>query len=232
MKRTLRHRDDPQRGGPRHVLRPAHAAVLDAVRVIRPGKRAQGVGVDVEDGGDGAVADGVGRDLPARAVGAGDDLPEPRHVHLEEAAVAGLALEVAAHRRGPPDQRAVGEDLHRPDAQPLVAPAGAQAQVEAEAVAVRGGVGQVVQGLRGDHERRPHPEAPLPPRLLPRGHLHRAPGHEAAAHTGLLHAGLQRGGARARRVHGQERPALEDPVHAHGASSSRRHATPDARAAL
>ncbi len=185
---TLRDRDDPQRGQPRHVLRPAHPTVLDAMAMIRSGKRAQGVGVDVEDGGDRAVTDGVGGDLPARAVGTGDDVPEPRHVHLEEAAVAGLALEVATHRGGPPDQRAVGEDLHRPDAQPLVAPAGAQAQVEAEAVAVRGGVGQVVQGLRGDHERGPHPEAPLSPRLLPRRHLHRAPGHEAAAHAGLLHA--------------------------------------------
>jgi hypothetical protein len=70
-------------------------------------------------------------------VGAGDGPAQALDVHLEEATVAGLALEVAAHRRGPADERAVGEDLHGADPEPLVAPAGAKAEVETEAVGVR-----------------------------------------------------------------------------------------------
>ena len=189
MKRPCGTGMTPSAASRRHVLRAADSAVLDAVAVIGTRMGREGVPVDVEHGGDGAVADGVGGHLPARPVGAGDGPAQALDVHLEEAAIAGLALEVAAHRGGAADQRAVGEDLHRADPQPLVAPAGAKAEVEAEAVAVRGGVRQVVERLGRDHQGGAHAEAALPARLLPGRQLHRAARDEPAAHARLLHAG-------------------------------------------
>src|SRR5262249_26890373 len=109
--------DHAERGEAADVLRAAHAAVLDAVAVIGARMRRERVRVDVEHGGDGAVADGVGPHLPARAMGPRDDPAEALDVRLEETPVAGLALEVAAHGRGAADQRSVGEHLHGADAE-------------------------------------------------------------------------------------------------------------------
>src|SRR5262249_30656778 len=168
---SLRNGDDAERGQPAHVFRTTDAAVLDPMTMVGPWMGRQRVLVDVEHGRDGTVAARGRRDLPARTMRARDDPPQPLDVHLEEATIAGLTLEVTAHGRGAADQRPVGEDLHGADAKPVVAPTRANAKVEAKAVAVRDGMRQVVERLGGDHQRGPHSQAPLPARLLPDGQL-------------------------------------------------------------
>src|SRR5262249_3458375 len=138
--------------------------------------------------GDGTVADRVSCDLPACTMRARDDPAWPLDVHLEEAAIAGLALEVSAHGRGAADQGPVGEDLHSADAQPLVAPPRANAQIEAKAAAVSDCVGQIVESLGGDHQGGAHTQASLAARLLPNGQFDRTACDAPAADTRFLHA--------------------------------------------
>lgn len=77
------------------------------------------------------VADGVERERPARRRRL-EDAPAHRvGVVLQVAVIAGAALVLVAHLRRAAEDRAVGEDLHGPELQPLVAPARAHAGAEA-----------------------------------------------------------------------------------------------------
>ena len=112
-----------------------------------------------------------------------------RGVVLEEAALARGVGEVLGHRAGVPDQRAVAEDLHRPDPQPVVAEPGPDAEVEAERHPVAGVRRQRVQHVGGDHQLDPHRQPPLIARALVGRDLDRALPDPAAADAGLDDAG-------------------------------------------
>jgi hypothetical protein len=126
--------------------------MLDAMPRIRS-RVLRGGGLEgVQGQVDGAVADRVRGYPPAGPVRGHDRRGQLGRVGLQVAAVAllanlglanlglanlglavlGLAGVGGGHRRGAADQRAVGEDLHRAQPQPVVAESGAQPEVEPE----------------------------------------------------------------------------------------------------
>jgi hypothetical protein len=87
------------------------------------------------------VADRVRGDPPAGPVRGDDRVGETGGVGLQVPPVSGVTVHRIAgvgggHGGGAADERAVGEDLHRAQAQPVVAEAGPQAQVDASVDAV------------------------------------------------------------------------------------------------
>ncbi len=186
---ALRHRHHPERRGAQHLVGPRDPEVLDAVAHVGSRPALLGLGVGVEDEVDGGVADGVGGHAPPRAVGLEDAAAQRLGVVLEVAPLAGGVGEVLAHGGGVADQRAVGEHLDRPEPQPVVAQAGAHAQVEAERHVVVDVRGERVQRVGGHHQLHPHGQAALLARGEVRRDLDRALADPAAAHAGLDHRG-------------------------------------------
>ncbi len=107
------------------------ATVLDAVAGVHPWHLPLRVAVGVEAHLDGAVADRVDRHLPTVAVAVEHDLVQLLLRHHLHAEVVRLRVfeEWLAHGGGSADQRAVGEQLERADAQAVVAEPRAQAGV-------------------------------------------------------------------------------------------------------
>src|SRR3984957_8136697 len=105
-------------------------AMLDAVAGVTA-RVTSGRGVErVQGEVDRAVADRVRGDPPAGLVRCDDHFGEGAGVALQVAAVARLTVVGGGHGGGAADERPVGEDLHRPEAHPVVAEGGAQAPVE------------------------------------------------------------------------------------------------------
>jgi hypothetical protein len=145
--------------------------------------------VAVEGRGDGEVADGVGRDLPATPVRPPDQLPQLVRVALQEPGVAGVVGERRLHGGGAAEHGAVREDLERSDPERLVAQPGGDPQVEAERGQIVRAATGLVQGVSRHHERRAHVQASGRARRGVGRELARAPRHEARTDARLLRAG-------------------------------------------
>ena len=109
---------------------------------------------------DRGITDGVGGDPPAGAVGGNDRVDQGVRVVLQIAADTRLIAEIRTHGGGVPDQGSVGEDLHRPQAQAVIAEPGAKSQVDAVAEVVGLGATQCMQHRRHHHEFDAHGQAP------------------------------------------------------------------------
>ena len=186
---SLRHRHHAEPCAPCHLVGPGHPEVLDAVPHVGPRPAPLGLLVGVEHQVDGGVADGVGRDPPAGAMGVEDAGAQGVRGVLEVAALPGGVGELLAQGAGVPDQRPVAEDLGRTDPEPVVAQTGPDAEVQPDAQVVGGVPGQRVERVRGDHQLHAQREAVGVPGGLVGRDLDRALADPPAADARLRHRG-------------------------------------------
>ena len=123
----LRHRMHAKPGHAGDLVRPHEAAMLDPVAPVGIGGVVERQPIGVENLVDGAIADGVDRELVAPGMIIAHERAQLLRREAEQALVCGLAEIGGAHRRGACAGAAVGEDLHRPDREAVVAGAGDEA---------------------------------------------------------------------------------------------------------